>query len=105
MHKNRLLFFSRCDPVYAKYQFHTKPPHCTSGIDQALETVWNDTHIILLGTVDHQLLVECLSGPPLVVEVHDRNLRQGNELRPALFGEETEDDLLGTHAFTSGENK
>ena len=96
------LRFPRCDPVHAKYHFLTHPLHCTVGIPQASEVAWNDTHVILLGTIDRQLLVEYLRGPPLVVEVHDRSLRQVDGSKPALFGEETRDDVLGTHAFTAG---
>lgn len=88
--------------MHAKYQFHTHPPHCTAGIPQASEAAWNDSHVILLGTIDHQLLVEYLRGPPLVVEIHDRSIRQVDGSKPALFGEETRDDVLGTHAFTAG---
>lgn len=88
--------------MYAKYRFHTHPPHCTEGIPQASEAVWNDTHVILLGTIDHQLLVEYLRGPSMIVEVHDRSLHQADVSRPALFGEETRDDVLGTHAFSAG---
>ena len=85
-----------------RYQFHTQAPHCTGGVPQAGEAGWNDSHIHLLGTIDRQLLVEYLRGPPLVLELHDRSRRAEDRTLPALFGEEIRDDVLGTHAFTAG---
>ncbi len=85
-----------------RYQFHDQPPYDTVGVVQAEEALWNDTHVILLGTVDRQLLVEYLRGPSLVLELHDRARRPEDCTVPTLFGEETRDDVLGTHAFTAG---
>ena len=59
--------------------------------------------MVLLGVIDQQLLVEYLRGPPLVLELHDRSQRSEDRTVPALFGAETRDDVLGTHAFTAGE--
>ncbi len=96
------LLLHRCDPTFVRYQFHTQFPHCTGGVPQAGEAGWNDSHILLLGTIDRQLLVEYLRGPPLVLELHDRSRRAEDRTLPALFGEEVRDDVLGTHAFTAG---
>ncbi len=85
-----------------RYQFYNQPPYHTLGVPQAEEVVWNNTHVLLLGTVDPQLLMEYLRGPPLILELHDRARQPEDCTLPALFGEETRDDVLGTHAFTAG---
>lgn len=97
-----ILLSHRCDASFARYQFYDQPPYHTGGVPQAAEAVWNDTHVMLLGTIDPQLLVEYLRGPPLLVELHDRARRHEDCTLPALFGAETRDDVLGTHAFTAG---
>lgn len=96
----------RCEPVYACYQFHTQPKHRTAGKPRTSssdrDVTWNDSHIILLGTVDRELLTEYLRGPPLVVEVHDRDRRLEAADGLAVFGQESRDEVLGTHAFGTG---
>lgn len=57
---------------------------------------------MLLGTSDQSVLLEHIRGPPLVIELHDRDARLEVEpLSQALFGMESQDDLIGTHAFSS----
>lgn len=57
---------------------------------------------MLLGTSDPNILLEHIRGPPLVIEVHDRDSKLEVEpLSQALFGVESQDDLIGTHAFSS----
>ena len=43
-----------------------------------------------------------ISGPPLVMEVHDRDCRLGDPSLPSLFGREERDEVLGTCAFGTG---
>ena len=43
-----------------------------------------------------------ISGPPLVMEVHDRDSRLGDPSLPSLFGREERDEVLGTCAFGTG---
>lgn len=99
-----LLLCFRCDPVYVQYQFPTQPLFRTPGLPQApsLSFLHQSPNVMLLGTADPDVLLEHLRGPPLVLEVHDRDARL--EVEPslhALFGEESQDDLIGTHAFGS----
>lgn len=57
---------------------------------------------MLLGTSDQNVLLEHIRGPPLVIELHDRDTRHDVEpLAQSLFGEESQDDLIGTHAFST----
>ena len=43
-----------------------------------------------------------VSGPPLVMEVHDRDCRQGDPSLRSLFGREERDEVLGLCAFATG---
>ena len=92
----------RCDPVYIKYRFHTLPEHCTPGHAHSRDITWDDSHVILLGTINHELLTEYFRGPRLVMEVHDRDRHLERERRETLFGGEQRDELLGTQAFGAG---
>ena len=96
------LCFSRCDPVFVKYQFLGQLEHRTSGQPQATNITWAESRVILLGVLNRELLEEWLRGPPLVMEVHDRDRRIEVCQDPAVFGMESRDDLLGTHAFGTG---
>jgi len=59
--------------------------------------------VFLLGVLDKMLLTEYLRGPPLQLELHDRDrkLKENNE--PLVFGKQEEDNLLGTTAFVEGQ--
>ena len=87
-----------------KYQFYNLPGHCTTGYAHSRDITWNDSHVILLGTIDCDLLVEYLRGPPLVMEVHDRDRCTEKAQQESTFGTERRDELLGTHAFGTGQN-
>ncbi len=94
--------------MYVCYQFHTQPKHRTVGVPHAPSgnntLVWNDSHVVLLGTIDRELLTEYLRGPLLAVEVHDRDRRMEGAVAPAVFGQEDRDEVLGTHAFCTGQS-
>lgn len=48
------------------------------------------------------MLLELLRGPPLIIEVHDRDSKlELASTSQALFGIESQDNLIGTHAFSS----
>ena len=91
----------RCVPVYTCYQFpNGSPAHQSKSFPQSPTINFNDFHVILLGTFDPSLLAELLRGPPLLVELHDRDRRVVRNTNPALFGQESKDVMLGTHAFS-----
>ena len=93
------LLLYRCSPVYTKYQFGSCPAHKSKPHPHSHSINLNDFHVLLLGTFDPMLLVELLRGPPLLVELHDRDRRVERNIRPALFGQEKRDVILGTHGF------
>ena len=92
----------RCEPVYVQYQFPTQAPFRTEGLPHNPSISFNSPNVILLGTLDQNILLEHIRGPPLVIEVHDRDIKLELEgTSKALFGLESQDDLIGTHAFSS----
>ena len=100
LHAKKIYFF-RCVPVYTCYQFSSScPAHQSKSFPHSPTINFNDFHVILLGTFDPTLLAELLRGPPLLVELHDRDRRVVRNTSPTLFGRESKDIVLGTHAFT-----
>ncbi|XP_018095907.1 uncharacterized protein cfap92.L isoform X2 [Xenopus laevis] len=85
----------QCLPVFCQYQFHHQPLHRTRGRDHGTHVYFKDVNVILAGTFSPGELREYLQGPPLEIEVHDRDRRavEGSS-RPSLFGRETEDEKL-----------
>jgi len=75
----------------------------TSGQPQSPSPVWGESRVFLLGVLDKMLLTEYLRGPPLQLELHDRDrkLKENNE--PLVFGKQKEDNLLGTTTFVEGQ--
>ncbi|KAK2492992.1 hypothetical protein MC885_016654, partial [Smutsia gigantea] len=91
-----------CSPVYCRYQFHKTPVHETEGQPHAAHISFQDINIIFLGAMHPSDLREYLGGPPMVVEVHDRD-RKSEEYsqKPSLFGEDPLDSHLNLHALIS----
>lgn len=58
--------------------------------------------MFLLGVLDKMILSEYLRGPPLQIELHDRDraLKYSNEAM--IFGKEKDDIILGTTSFVEG---
>uniref|UniRef100_A0A8C8Z5G6 Cilia and flagella associated protein 92 (putative) n=1 Tax=Prolemur simus TaxID=1328070 RepID=A0A8C8Z5G6_PROSS len=83
-----------CVPVYCKYKFHKTPVHKTEGQPHAPHVRFQDINVIFLGAMAPGDLREYLEGPPMAVEVHDRD-RASEECarKPTLFG----DDPLDSH--------
>ena len=66
---------------------------------------WEESSTILLGTIPSELLLEALRGPPLLLELHDRDEKKKNEEQEqAMFGTSRGDELLGNCAYTKGKN-
>ena len=98
------IFSHRCHPVYICYQFYDKPISYTPRLPYAPNITWNSDNVLLLGTIEQELLLEYLRGPPLVLQVHDRDRRhvkQGAE-DTVVFGGLWTDPLLGTCGYGKG---
>nr|XP_006825129.1 PREDICTED: uncharacterized protein LOC100373146 [Saccoglossus kowalevskii] len=93
----------KCQPVYCKYTFYKQPEHKSIGRSHSSTVYWEDTNVVLLGMLDEGSVKEYLNGPPLEIEVHDRD-RKAEEVKkePTLFGEDVEDDKLGNVGMVTG---
>lgn len=49
------------------------------------------------------ILSEYLRGPPLQLELHDRDRKLKYNNQPMMFGKEREDNILGTTSFVEGQ--
>uniref|UniRef100_A0A8C5QS43 DUF4550 domain-containing protein n=1 Tax=Leptobrachium leishanense TaxID=445787 RepID=A0A8C5QS43_9ANUR len=85
----------KCLPVYCKYKFYDQPFHCTRGQEHGTHVYFKDVNVILAGTINPSELRVYLNGPPLEIEVHDRDRKtKGCESTASLYGNEPEDEKL-----------
>lgn len=88
--------------MYCRYQFHNTPVHETKGEPHGTHVFFQDINVIFLGSMHPSDLREYLEGPPMVVEVHDRDRKSEEYSRkPALFGEDPVDLYVNLQAFIS----
>lgn len=74
-----------CIPVKVKYT-------CISPQLFKMKYYFNNT---LSGTLEPSELRQYLNGPPLEIEVHDRDRKpEGVKLKPTLFGDDLEDEKI-----------
>ncbi|XP_044532188.1 uncharacterized protein KIAA1257 homolog [Gracilinanus agilis] len=84
-----------CIPVYCKYKFYNTPVHQTQGQLYGSHVYFEDINVILIGSLNPRNLREYLEGPPMDVEVHDRDKKEETYLAlPALFGEDSADATM-----------
>ncbi|XP_068275906.1 uncharacterized protein CFAP92 [Nyctibius grandis] len=89
-----------CVPTYCKYKFHNFPPHRTHGQTHGTHVYFKDVNVLLTGTMEPGELEMCLRGPPLEIEVHDRDRNMENDTKkPCLFGEDEADEKVGNVNF------
>ncbi|XP_051967408.1 uncharacterized protein cfap92 [Xyrauchen texanus] len=85
-----------CLPVYCQYKFHNMPVYRTKGHDHNANIYFKDVNVIFTGLLSPGKLREFLTGPPLEIEVHDRDRKIEKPSKiPAIFGTEPNDDKLG----------
>ena len=87
--------------MYVQYTFPTTPLFRTPGLPHSSFLTFLSSNVIFLGTIERSVLLEHLRGPPLVIEIHDRDTTLKSRSTDAIFGDDSKDDLIGIHAFSS----
>ncbi|XP_028854075.1 uncharacterized protein cfap92 isoform X2 [Denticeps clupeoides] len=87
----------RCLPVYCQYKFPNMDVHKTKGHMHRANIYFRDVNVILSGLLSSAELLEFFKGPPLDIEVHDRDRKVAKPFPgPAVFGSEPQDNKLGS---------
>ena len=87
-------------PVYCQYQFHKLKTHKTKTQRHGAHVHFNDVLMIMTASLGQGELREYLTGPPLEIQVHDRDRKP--EKAPdtfGLFGTRPDDDQISSTAF------
>ena len=93
------LFCCRCLPPYIHYRLFENEPHTSSYKKHGSTIHFNDRFIILLGLLKKKKLIEYLLGPPLKIEVHDRDAKLLKKPEDAIFGDKPGDQEISSVTY------
>ncbi|TRY91505.1 hypothetical protein DNTS_029475, partial [Danionella cerebrum] len=82
-------------PVYCQYKFHNQPTYRTEAHAHNTNIHFRDVNVIFVGLMSHGKLIEFLRGPPMEIEVHDRDkINDKPPIKPAIFGTDPNDSKI-----------
>ncbi|KAK2874198.1 hypothetical protein Q8A67_021351 [Cirrhinus molitorella] len=91
---------TKCFPVYCQYKLHNMAVYKTKGHEHKVNIYFKDVNVIFTGLLSPGKLFEFLRGPPIQIEVHDRDRKKEKpSSTPAIFGtdpSDAKDHLWGT---------
>lgn len=77
--------------------------HRTLGYPHERNVHWDDVNVVLLGILDQGELREYLQGPPLHIELHDRDRDPDiKTIKADLFGNCPEDEFINNVGLVAG---
>ncbi|XP_043107600.1 uncharacterized protein cfap92 [Puntigrus tetrazona] len=83
---------AKCHPVYCQYKFCNMPVYRSKGHDHNANICFKDVNVIFTGLLSPGKLFEFLNGPPMKIEVHDRDKKMEKpSSKPAIFGTDPSD--------------
>ncbi|KAL2090739.1 hypothetical protein ACEWY4_013002 [Coilia grayii] len=90
----------KCVPVYCQYKFYNMKNHKTKSFEHHSNIYFKDVNVIFTGLISQGELIEYLQGPPLEIEVHDRDKKGDRRPTPSdVYGRSAEDSLLSSVAL------